>query len=46
MAMTRHATTYLEASLLARHLRRLYPEWTVTIERPLFKGDRYLVVVS
>lgn len=44
--MTYRANTYLEAAMTARRLRRLYPEWSVTIECPLFKGDRYLVIVS
>ena len=40
--------TYSEALAQAAILRALYAgaDWTVSIERPLFKGDAYRVVVA
>lgn len=46
--MTFTARTFAEARALAAELRVLHAgtDWTVRIERPLFDGDAYRVVVG
>ena len=46
--MTFTASTEAEAYRKAAELRRIHKgtDWIVTVIRPLFAGDRYLVVIG
>lgn len=44
--MINTAKTYAAAIVLADMQKRLWPGFSVTIERPLFRGDHYRVIVS